>query len=198
MQMISDSRLKTRKVAVIAALSGLVFVGGCAGGFRETFGLTKKSPNENLVRVNRPLSLPPDYSLKAPDTSVPAVEAGEQLPPGQNAARTVPAAGTVPAPAPVRQAGGPAVIGQPAPAQPVPVRTAAVSPTAPAAPPAAAPAKPVDVYEQWGVSKTNPDGTPKTDAQLAAELRKKYLEKKKAANPNYGTWKNFLGALFGD
>lgn len=67
--------------------------------------------------------------------------------------------------------------------------------TLPATPGTAAPQQ--DVYAQYGVSKVNPDGTPKTQEQLQAELKAAVLKRKKQQNPNYGTIRNF-GNIFSD
>lgn len=63
--------------------------------------------------------------------------------------------------------------------------------------PAPAPAPQGDIYERNGISKVNADGTPKTDAELKAELKQKYLTQKQQANPNYGTVFN-IGNIFKD
>ena len=63
---------------------------------------------------------------------------------------------------------------------------------------AATPAQPAgDVYERNGISKFRPDGTPKTDAELRAELKAVYLAKKRQTNPGYGTIWN-IGNIFKD
>lgn len=63
---------------------------------------------------------------------------------------------------------------------------------------AATPVKPDgDVYERNGISKFHPDGTPKTDQELADELKAIYLAKKRQKNPNYGTIFN-IGNIFKD
>jgi hypothetical protein len=63
---------------------------------------------------------------------------------------------------------------------------------------AAAASAPVgDVFEQNGISKINPDGSPKSAAKLAEELRAIYLAKKRQKNPSYGTIAN-IGAIFSD
>lgn len=54
-----------------------------------------------------------------------------------------------------------------------------------------------DIYDQYGISKTNPDGTQKTGDQLREELRKAVIAKKRQQNPNYGTIKN-IGSVFND
>jgi hypothetical protein len=54
-----------------------------------------------------------------------------------------------------------------------------------------------DVYAQYGISKTKPDGTPKKDWELRAELKQAIQAKKRQENPNYGTFLN-VGGLFKD
>jgi hypothetical protein len=66
-----------------------------------------------------------------------------------------------------------------------------------AAPPPAARAPAVDVYEKYGVNKLNPDGTKKNDNVLREELRQAVIAEKRKTNPNYGTIRN-IGELFND
>jgi hypothetical protein len=54
-----------------------------------------------------------------------------------------------------------------------------------------------DIYAQYGVSKTNDDGTPKKPEVLKAELKAAIIKKKRETNPNYGTISN-IGAIFND
>ncbi len=62
----------------------------------------------------------------------------------------------------------------------------------------AAPAQPAgDIYDRYGISKTRPDGTKKSDGELQAELKKAYLAKKRQSEPGYGTIWN-VGAIFKD
>jgi hypothetical protein len=58
-------------------------------------------------------------------------------------------------------------------------------------------AAPQDVFDQYGISKTKPDGTPKTQVELSAELKAAVLRKKKQQNPSYGTIGN-IGNIFND
>ena len=63
---------------------------------------------------------------------------------------------------------------------------------------AMAPVVPVqDVYEKYGVSKINTDGTAKSPDQLKKDLKAAILKKKRETNPSYGTIKN-IGSIFGD
>jgi hypothetical protein len=64
-----------------------------------------------------------------------------------------------------------------------------------------APATPLpvkqDIYDEYGISKINPDGTPKTPDALKAELKVAMLKKKQQKKPGYGTIAN-IGAIFQD
>jgi hypothetical protein len=54
-----------------------------------------------------------------------------------------------------------------------------------------------DIFEQYGVSKVNADGTPRTTDQLREALRLAIIAKRRETNPAYGTIGN-LGNLFKD
>jgi hypothetical protein len=54
-----------------------------------------------------------------------------------------------------------------------------------------------DVYERNGISKVHVDGTPKSESELKAELKKVYLAKKQQTQPHYGTIFN-IGNIFND
>ena len=54
-----------------------------------------------------------------------------------------------------------------------------------------------DLYTQYGISKTNPDGSPKERSIYEAELKAAILKKKQQTNPGYGTITN-IGAIFSD
>jgi hypothetical protein len=54
-----------------------------------------------------------------------------------------------------------------------------------------------DVYEKYGISRLNPDGSKKDEGALRAELRQAVLAEKRKTNPNYGTVRN-IGDLFRD
>ena len=87
---------------------------------------------------------------------------------------------------------------QPNPAPAAPIQSASLeedmySTTPPVAP---APVK-RDVYAEYGVSKVKPDGTPKTNEELKAELKQAILKRKQQQNPGYGTVRN-IGGIFSD
>ena len=54
-----------------------------------------------------------------------------------------------------------------------------------------------DIYAKYNISRTKPDGTQKTEVELAAELHKARLAEKRRLDPNYGTIKN-IGGIFKD
>ena len=87
---------------------------------------------------------------------------------------------------------------QPNPAPPAPVETASAEeglyspvPTTPA------PVVKKDIYAEYGISKTKPDGTPKLEGDLKAELKQAMIKRKRETNPGYGTIRN-IGNIFSD
>jgi hypothetical protein len=168
-----------KRTAIFVAMAAVApLVQGCSSsGVVDMLGMGKNSPDETQVRTTQNLSMPPDLQLHAPTgpvaeqdgqlANVPQANSVASNPPAENAVPAAPATGTA-APAPQPQ-------------------VAAAQPTNSAD----------DVYARYGISKTKPDGTPKTSADLIAELRKAQLEEKRRANPNYGTIWN-IGNLFKD
>lgn len=66
--------------------------------------------------------------------------------------------------------------------------------------PNAATKKPItkdEALAKFGISKTKPDGTPKTTNEIDAELKAAVLAEKRKSNPDYGTINN-LGNIFTD
>jgi len=97
------SQRKTRLIAAAVMLSGLA-VGGC-NTVQDALGIGKNPPDEMAVAPRRPLAMPPDYNLRAPQPGAPAMAdvntsnaaARALATSGQNATAAPPAA---PAPAP--------------------------------------------------------------------------------------------------
>ncbi len=78
----------------------------------------------------------------------------------------------------------------------------AIEPSAPALPRTQASVygnanAPLDNYAKYGISKTHPDGRPKTPQELSIELKAALLAEKRRTNPGYGTFRN-IGAIFQD
>lgn len=152
-----------------------VLLAGCSEtGFQDLFGAGKYSPDETLVHQNQSLSMPPDLQLRPPSN--------ESVPAQQQA--------YVPPPQPMNQ---PPAYQEPATAAPQQPYTPPPQPIAQQ--PVNQP--PQDVYARMGISKTRPDGTPKTQAELTEEMRQKKLADEKTKNPNYGTIWN-MGNVFSD
>lgn len=58
-------------------VGGLVLtLSGCGNNVRQALGFTKRSPDEFQVVAQAPLSLPPDYNLRAPEPGAPRPQAG--------------------------------------------------------------------------------------------------------------------------
>lgn len=159
------------------SLTAALAVAGCSETkMQDLLGSGKSAtPDETQVRTNRNLAMPPDLNLRPPT--------GEVAEDGQ--LNTV--ASAVPAEPAMDQA-------QPTPEPaPAPVQTASANP-----PPAQGAEPPKqDVYEKYGISKTGPDGKPKSENQLYKELHAAQLAEKRKANPNYGTIWN-MGNVFKD
>ena len=147
----------------------LLALGGCAETtFQDMLGVGKEAPNENLVRTNPPLSVPPDMNLRPPSGTT-----------GDVRADAAPVAAARPLPAP--GAGGPAAGGA--------VKTAARG-TGNASVPAF-----YDIYTKHGINIRKPDGSLRPVAELNKELARKQREMKRRENPNYGTIFN-IGSLW--
>jgi hypothetical protein len=156
----------------------------------DKLGLGKSPPDESQVVTNNSLALPPDLQLPPqataqansvvtatpPDAfaSAPAtteVASAEQSP-YDTGEQQLTTDGTTTAPA---QTTGTAV-------QATQKRDVKADPRE-------------DAFQKFGISKTRPDGTPKTRAELDRELLEAVRQEKRKQNPNYGTVFN-MGELF--
>jgi len=57
-------------------IAGLALSVSACGGFRESLGMTKQSPDEFRVVSRAPLTLPPDYNLRPPEPGAPRPQVG--------------------------------------------------------------------------------------------------------------------------
>ncbi|WP_205042107.1 DUF3035 domain-containing protein [Rhodoligotrophos defluvii] len=177
-----------------------LLMSGCSGGAGVTdmLGMGKNVPDEREVRTHQVLAMPPDLTLKPPSPG--AANEGTPNAAADAAAAAVGSQALHTPPETVLQQATPAPT-----APPSSQAQAAATPAAPATPtvaPGSAPAQTAsipaqDVYQQYGISKTNPDGTPKSEADLARELKQKRIELERAKNPNYGSIWN-IGNIFSD
>lgn len=169
-----NSIIMNRATGLALSLMAALAVAGCSETkVQDLLGSGKDAaPDESQVRVNRNLSMPPDLNLRPPTGEV--TEDGE---PNKVANVVPPAQPAMDEPQPTPQ----------------PMQTAAA--TSPAASGAEPPKQ--DIYEKYGISKTGPDGKPKSETELLRELRAAEMAEKRKANPNYGTIWN-MGNVFKD
>jgi hypothetical protein len=175
-------------------------------GLMDKLGLGKSPPDETQVVAHNTLALPPDLQLRQPANGV---TDENQVP------RTTNATAAIPAAPPDAYSAAPVTADQPAEVastQPSAYDTGAQQlETAPgSAPTQISPAiqstqktdlsgknAQQDAYQKFGISKTKPDGTPKTQAELERELLEAVRAEKRKQNPNYGTVFN-MGRIFKD
>jgi hypothetical protein len=86
---------------------------------------------------------------------------------------------------------------QPNPVPAAPVQTASANEGLYSSSPVAQPPVKKNIYDEYGISKLKPDGTPKSDWELKAELKQAMLKRKRETNPGYGTIFN-MGNIFSD
>lgn len=160
--------MKQGASALLIAVAALGLAGCGETRFMDLMGGDKPSASGNMaVQTNQNLAMPPDLRLPQPGAATSEAQVATSEP---KADENVLEEGVTES--------------QAAPAQ---VASTTV-----------APAQPVgDIYERNGISKTKPDGKPKSDSELQAELKQVYLAKKRQTNPGYGTIWN-LGAVFKD
>jgi hypothetical protein len=166
------------RAAALAAIC--VLLAGCSEtGFQDLFGAGKYTPDETQVHQNQSLSMPPDLQLRPPSNeAAPQPQQQAYVPPPQQP--PLDQAPTYQEPATAnQQAYTPPPAQQPVAQQPV------------------AQQPPQDVYARMGISRTRPDGTQKTQAELTEEMRQKKMADEKAKNPNYGTIWN-MGNVFSE
>jgi hypothetical protein len=126
------------------------------------------TPDASQVTVSQNLAMPPDLQLRAPPDG----------PSDDNQAG-------VPPPAPVEPVQPAATEPQSAPKPLTGTQTASIEQPK------------QDVYERYGISKTYPDGKPKSQSVLYKELHDAQLAEKRRTNPGYGTIWN-IGSIFSD
>jgi len=66
-------RSMTVRLLIVA---GLALTVAACGGFRNSLGLNKQSPDEFRVVSRAPLTLPPDYNLRPPEPGAPRPQVG--------------------------------------------------------------------------------------------------------------------------
>lgn len=178
------------------SLAVLLVLGACTETqFADTLGVGKSAPNENEIRVNQALSMPPDLQLKQPTGEI--TEYGT---PNKAAVVKTHTVSAVPADADETATDEPVMTASTDPVATPKTTTAntgeasATAANAPAEPPK----QPTidDAYARYGISKTYPNGKPKPTGVLYDELSKAQAAAKRANDPKYGTIWN-IGDMFG-
>jgi hypothetical protein len=181
---------------------------GSETGLMDKLGLGKSPPDETQVVTHNSLALPPDLQLRQPANGV--VDEN-QVPRATTATAAVPAAPPDAFSPPSASADQPAEV---ATTQTSAYDTGAQQlQTTPGTGPAPTQISPAvqstqktdltgktpqeNAYQKFGISKTKPDGTPKTQAELDRELLEAVRAEKRKQNPNYGTVFN-MGRIFKD
>jgi len=178
---------------------------GSETGLMDKLGMGKSAPDETQVVTHNSLALPPDLQLRQPANGVPDEN---QVP---RAATAVPAAPPDAFSPPSASADQPAeVAGTQTSAYDTGAQQLQTTPGTGPAPTQISPALPStqktdlsgktpqeNAYQKFGISKTKPDGTPKTQAELDRELLEAVRAEKRKQNPNYGTVFN-MGRIFKD
>jgi hypothetical protein len=196
-----------KSIAALAIGSALCFgLTACSEtGLLDKMGLGKSPPDETQVVTHNTLALPPDLQLRQPANGV----TDENQVPRATTTAAVPAAPPDAYSAPSVSADQPAEV---ASTQPTAYDTGAqqlqttpgagpaqISPAVQSTQKTALSGKNVkeDAYQKFGISKTKPDGTPKTQGELDRELLEAVRAEKRKLNPNYGTVFN-MGRIFKD
>jgi hypothetical protein len=153
-------------------------------------GMGKNPPDETQVRQNANLALPPDLQLPAPseavETAVTGATASPQPlsnPPADNLGMDPLQDMNTGAAASSTGGSGPAASPAATPAAPTALRPAAGNPRE-------------NAFAKYGISKTRPDGKPKTEGELNKELLAAIQAEKRRQDPKHGTIFN-IGGLFG-
>ena len=162
-------------------------------------GLGKSPPDESQVVTNNSLAMPPDLQLRPP--SAEAAAASQANPQANQAVTATPPDALAAATTDVASAEqSPYDTGEQQLTTDGSISTAPTQTTGPAVQgtqkrdmSASNPRE--DAYQRFGISKTRPDGTPKTQTELDRELLEAVRQEKRKQNPNYGTVFN-MGELF--
>lgn len=204
------------KPALVLGLAAALAASGCSETrFADMLGAGKQSPDETQVRTGQALTMPPDLRLPAPgaaaaDGNVATTAAAQPVAPAPDR-RTATAKHSEDFWASELQPKATASGAAPDSAQArkesfwssntnnlftTPGKHNAFWDADPNVPKT----KPVtrdEAFARYGISKTKPDGTPKTDNELDRELKAAVLADKRKANPDYGTIGN-LRNVFSD
>jgi Protein of unknown function (DUF3035) len=158
----------------------------------DKLGLGKSPPDESQVVTNNSLAMPPDLQLPPPSAS--AAAAPQQIAQSKTAITAEPPDALAPASPTTEVASAeqnPYDTGEQQLTTDGSISTAS---TQTGQEVQAAQKRDMNAgdpkenaYQRFGISKTRPDGTPKTQAELDRELLEAVRAEKRKQNPNYGT-----------
>jgi Protein of unknown function (DUF3035) len=164
-------------------------------------GMGKSPPDESQVVTNNNLAMPPDLQLPPPSANAaPAPQPTAQASAAVTAAPPDALAAAPPTTEVASAEQSPYDTGEQQLTTDGSISTASTQTTGPAVQATQKrdmkPGDPKeDAYQRFGISKTRPDGTPKTQTELDRELLEAVRAEKRRQNPNYGTVFN-MGELF--
>ena len=184
------------KTGVLSLMAALLLAGCSESRVLNALGAKTSGPQDNAV-VGNQLAMPPDMQLATPGTGVAPAPQNYGAGPAVSAA---PPAGTYAA---APQAVPGTYMAPPAPQPVTPVSQQKPKSRYPANYVAGAnditlrEKKPITqaTYAEYGILPTKPDGTPKTQAEMNAELAEAMKARKVQQNPHYGTIFN-VGSIF--
>lgn len=68
--------MRTNWLISLLAVGLVLTLSGCGNNVRQALGFTKRSPDEFQVVAQAPLTLPPDFNLRAPEPGAPRPQVG--------------------------------------------------------------------------------------------------------------------------
>jgi hypothetical protein len=197
-----------RQIQAIAALAALGISLGACSSVKDAMGISKNPPNEKQVTTNQPLAMPPDIALRPPQQRSIQAAVNPQPQPVDNSRAQPIQAWKKPPPQPVDNSRAqPIQAWKKPPPQPIVQQPAANPQVATYNPPrqAAAPIPLGQQAPQYPQTAQAPQTrqrrdpskmTPQEYNAYLEELRRQELAKKRAKNPNYGTWKNIWSSIW--
>ena len=201
--------MRIHALALTAFALSAALAGCSESRFLNSMGMGKSAPDESKVTRNQQLAMPPDLQLRAPSSApepAPQVAAAPANPPP--VPDTITANGTQVA-ADTAAGGYDSGAQQLStnPDQPVDnIQTASIDPKTTQNGSVQGGQKvdfygdkyKQDAYQKYGISKTKPDGTAKSQVELDKELLEAIRVEKRKANPSYGTVFNIRNIFTGN
>jgi hypothetical protein len=199
-------KFKLRRTAqlVTVVVIGLGFA-SCGKSFSEYVGISKRSPDETLVTTNSPLTVPPDYALRPPSDAPKADQPVLVTQTRQDGPQPIaPLPSQIERQKALKERAASQAAQQRSPA-PQPITTASTdqhanAPTAHGHPTSANQHAnaPIALGQPTPTQQSQPRKriTQAEYEEKIVQARRDDLARRKAKNPNYGTWRNIWGAIW--